>query len=136
MKQGTTKLSKEQVGAKYGFRSGLEEVVARQIETKCGAVEYESTKIHYAVPSREASYTPDFILPNGIIIETKGHFIIADRKKHVLIKLQHPHLDIRFVFSNPQARISKKSKTTYGAWCDKQGFLYAKGSIPDEWFAE
>ena len=58
------------------------------------------------------TYTPDFELPNGIIIESKGRFVAADRKKHLLVQKQHPELDIRFVFSNSKAKISKGSKTT------------------------
>jgi len=79
---------------------------------------------------------PDFKLPNGIIVETKGRFVLADRKKHKLIKEQHPELDIRFVFSNSNTKISKKSKTTYGAWCEKLGILYADKTIPEEWLKE
>ena len=81
-------------------------------------------------------YTPDFILPNGIIIETKGRFVAADRKKHLLIQQQHSELDIRFVFSNSRAKLSKGAKSTYGEWCEKHGFLYADKQIPEEWLSE
>jgi hypothetical protein len=71
-----------------------------------------------------------------MFIETKGRFMVADRQKHILIKEQHPDLDIRFVFSNPKQRISKSSRTTYAMWCEKHGFLYAKESIPNAWLKE
>lgn len=96
-------------------------------------VEYETTKIKYVVPESLHTYTPDFVLPNGIIIETKGRFTTADRKKHLLVKKQHPHLDIRFVFQRPQNKINAGSKTTYIDWCNKHGFKYAEKEIPDEW---
>lgn len=96
-------------------------------------VEYETTKIKYVVPESLHTYTPDFVLPNSIIVETKGRFVVADRKKHLLIQKQHPTLDIRFVFSNSKAKISKGSKTSYADWCDKYGFLYADKLIPEEW---
>ena len=35
---------------------------------------------------RSITYTPDFVLPNGVIIETKGRFVAADRRKHLEIK--------------------------------------------------
>lgn len=89
--------------------------------------------VKYTKPAKEARYTADFRLPNGVIIETKGRFVTADRQKHILIKEQRPDLDIRFVFSNPNNRISKKSETTYAKWCEKHGFLYARKSIPEEW---
>ena len=94
-------------------------------------------KIEYTRPARQSKYTPDFVLTNsGIIVETKGRFMTDDRAKHLLLKAEHPHLDIRFVFSNPKQRISKASKTTYAMWCEKHGFKYAKGSIPIEWLRE
>ena len=129
-------MPEEAIGRKYGFRSGLEKTIAAQIEAQEGAVEYETTKIAYTVPERVAKYTPDFVLSNGIIIETKGQFVTADRHKHLLIKEQHPELDIRFVFTNSRSRISKKSATTYAMWCEKHGFLYADKRIPASWFEE
>jgi hypothetical protein len=84
----------------------------------------------------QSTYTPDFQLPNGIIIETKGRFVTADRQKHRLIREQYPELDIRFVFSNSKARISKQSQTTYAAWCERYGFKYADRWIPEDWFNE
>lgn len=123
-------------GFKYGFRSGLEEKVARQLEEAGVAAGYESEKIAYVKPARNAKYTPDWILPNGIIVETKGRFVVEDRQKHLIIQEQHPNLDIRFVFSNSRARISKNSKTTYAAWCEKNGFQYADKWIPEEWLEE
>lgn len=129
-------LTAKEVGLKYGFRSGLEEDVAKELEALGVPFEYERHKIEYVVPSRKAKYTPDFVLGNGIIVETKGRFLAQDRQKHVLIKKQRPDLDIRFVFTNPNQRISKKSKTTYADWCLKFGFQFAKGSIPHEWLGE
>ena len=115
-----------------GYRSGLEVAIARQLERLNVPFEYEKTKIVYQV-NETRLYRPDYVLPNGIIIESKGRFVVADRKKHLLIKKQHPDLDIRFVFSNSRAKINKGSKTTYGMWCDKHGFLYADKLIPEEW---
>tara|TARA_S200002703_G_scaffold24130_1_gene20967 strand:+ start:3495 stop:3842 length:348 start_codon:yes stop_codon:yes gene_type:complete len=81
-------------------------------------------------------YTPDFLLPNGIIIETKGRFTPADRMKHLAIQKQHPNLDIRFVFSNSNSKLRKGAKTTYADWCEKHGFLYADKDVPQEWIDE
>tara|TARA_R110002126_G_scaffold213495_2_gene359967 strand:- start:248 stop:595 length:348 start_codon:yes stop_codon:yes gene_type:complete len=82
------------------------------------------------------TYTPDFLLPNGILIETKGRFTTEDRKKHLEIKKQHPALDIRLVFTNSKAKIRKGSKTTYGMWCDKHKFMYADKDVPQDWIEE
>ena len=136
MKQQTKTKTSSEVGAKYGFRSGLEERVASELTQAGYGFTFEQLKVAYVKPEKISKYTPDFLLENGLIIETKGRFLTADRQKHILVKLQHPHLDIRFVFSRSAQRISKQSKTTYADWCDKHGFLYADGSIPNEWLTE
>lgn len=128
--------SQKYVGQKYGFRSGLEESVSEQLKDQNVEFNYEKESIEYTVPARKSKYTPDFFLPNGIIVETKGRFTPSDRKKHQLIKKQFPELDIRFVFSNPNTKIRKGSKTSYADWCEKNGFLYAKQEIPKEWIDE
>ena len=136
----TTKTSKAlsplQVGLKYGFRSGLEEKVAADLTAKSVGFTYEEVTISYVKPSKPAKYTPDFVLANGIIVETKGRFLTADRQKHLLVQQQHPELDIRFVFSNSRARINKGSPTTYAMWCEKNGFQYADKGIPQAWLEE
>ena len=71
-----------------------------------------------------------------LFVETKGFFNVADRVKHLLIKEQHPDIDLRFVFSNCNQRIYKGSPTTYAMWCDKHGFAYANKRIPDDWLSE
>lgn len=125
---GTTR----QQAIKHGYRSGLEERVSKELAEAGVKYEYETQKIKYRV-EEDRTYTPDFILPNGIIVETKGRFTTADRKKHLLIQKQHPELDIRFVFQTSRAKLYKGAKSTYAQWCEKHGFLYADKSIPEEW---
>ena len=119
-----------------GYRSGLEEVTAEHLTSKGVSYSYEELVIEYVKPQKASKYTPDFQLANGIIIETKGRFVTADRQKHLLVKQQHPHLDIRFVFSNSKSKISKTSKTTYADWCKKNGFVFADKVVPDAWLKE
>jgi hypothetical protein len=121
---------------KQGYRSGLEEKIASQLEEAGVVSKYESVKIHYKWPEKDSSYRPDFPLPNGIIIESKGRFVTRDRQKHLIIKQQHPHLDIRFVFSRSASPIGKGSNTSYAMWCDKNGFKYADKLIPESWLTE
>jgi len=120
---------------KHGYRSGLEQTVLNSLKNrKCNA-QYECFKIEWEDLAYR-TYTPDFLLPNGIIIETKGRFTPEDRMKHIAIKKQHPDLDIRFVFSNSNSKLRKGAKTTYASWCDKHGFLYANKDVPQEWLDE
>ena len=123
------------IGLKYGFRSGLEKRVGDALNKQGIPYTYEEDKIKYVKPARNATYTPDFRI-GDMYIETKGRFMTADRQKHILIKDQHPELDIRFVFSNPNQKISKNSKTTYAMWCEKHGFQYSKETIPTAWLKE
>lgn len=132
----TVATSSKKVGIALGFRSGLEEQIARQLTAAGMRVSFEELKLEYVKPSRKAKYTPDFELPNGIIIESKGRFLTEDRQKHLLVKAQHPDRDIRFVFSNSKTRISKTSPTTYAMWCEKNGFRYADKFIPQAWLLE
>lgn len=119
-----------------GYRSGLEETNCDRLKSLGVSYEYETLTVSYVQPVKPRRYTPDIILPNGIIIETKGRFVTADRQKHLLVQDQHPDLDIRFVFSNPNTRISKQSQTTYARWCEAKGFKFAKLHIPIEWIRE
>lgn len=119
------------------FRSGLEEKIAGQISTH-GKQKFTFEKFYlaYTKPETAHKYTPDFILQNGIVVETKGLFQTADRQKMKVIRATYPDLDIRFVFSNAQARIAKKSKTTYAIWAEANGFKWAHRDIPLEWLNE
>ena len=130
------KSSKRAIAKKHGFRSGLEEDIDRSLKSHGVNGEYEQHKISYTKPATHHTYTPDFKLPNGIFIETKGRFVLADRKKHILIKSQHPELDIRFVFQNANNKIRKGSKTTYADWCVKNNFIYSNKEIPESWLNE
>jgi hypothetical protein len=119
-----------------GYRSGLEESEGKRFAAAGVEAEYEPFRIPYVKPAKDHHYTPDWVLPNGIIVETKGMFTTEDRTKHRLIREQYPDLDIRFVFSNPNSRIGKKSKTSYADWCDRLGVKWAAKTTPQEWIKE
>ena len=120
---------------KAGYRSGLEDETAKYLAEKGIEFTYEKEKIKW-LDSKIRTYTPDFKLSNGIIIETKGRFVASDRRKHKEIKKQFPDYDIRFVFSNSRAKLYKGATSTYGDWCKKNGFMYADKVIPEEWLNE
>ena len=117
---------------KCRFRSRFEKDTALALQGAGVDFEYETLKINY---TRFAVYTPDFIFPNGVIIEAKGYFKPQDRTKHILIKQQTDY-DIRFLFMNAYQRLNKNSNTTYAKWCDQYGFMWCHGKIPNEWAAE
>ena len=120
---------------KHGYRGGLEIKVKDYLVERNVRVKYEAIKIEWE-DLMYRTYTPDFVLPNGIIIETKGRFTSDDRRKHIAIKKQHPKLDIRFVFENSRRKLNKGAKNTYATWCEKNSFLYADRVIPEDWLKE
>jgi len=120
---------------KHGYRSGLEIKIKDYLKENNVPFKYEKVKIEWE-DLMYRTYTPDFILPNGIIIEVKGRFTSDDRRKHLAVKKQHPNLDIRFVFENSRRKLSKGAKTTYGQWCEKHGYQYYDRIIPQEWIKE
>lgn len=124
-----------------GYRSGLEENCAEQIRDAGLPVVYEpkADKVSYTWPKRQSTYLPDFKIPTkngGFFIESKGRFTVADRQKHLLIQEQHPDIEVRFVFSNANAKLYRGSPTSYAQWAEKHGFKYAHRRIPDEWLQE
>lgn len=120
---------------KYGYRSGLELKIADYLNKLSVDYTYEKIKIEWEDLAYR-TYTPDFVLCNGIIIETKGMFTALDRRKHLAIKRQHPNLDIRFVFENSSRKLRKGAKTSYAQWCVRYGFRYYDRIIPEEWIKE
>jgi hypothetical protein len=92
--------------------------------------------VPYIRPETKHKYVTDFILPNGIIIEAKGRLTMFDRAKMVLVRACNPKRDIRFVFQKASNPIRKGSNTTYSAWCEKNDFRWAEGTVPQSWINE
>lgn len=129
-------------------RNDFEVAVGGQLAAAGVEYDYEPLKVPVNIPAREAKYIPDFVPRRcNIIVEAKGRFggvgkhgdeksSAAARQKMVLVKAQHPELDIRFVFQNANNRIYKGSKTTYAKWADDHGFKWSHKTIPNEWIKE
>ena len=89
---------------RLGFRSGGEMLMAGFLREKGVPFLYEerSLAIPYVIPASDHKYLPDFFLKkkDGTImyIDYKGLWELDDRRKHLYIKREHPHLDIRIVF--------------------------------------
>ena len=62
------------------FRSKFEKNIALSLKREGVDYEYETLKIKY---TKLAVYTPDFIFPNGVIIEAEGFLKPSDRSKHI-----------------------------------------------------
>ena len=116
------------------YRSKAEKEFANVLADAKINFAYEPNRIPYVARKK---YLPDFCLVDyNFYIEFKGYFRSSDRSKHILIKEQHPHIDIRFIFMRANQKIYPTSKTSYGEWCDKHGFKWAEKEIPDEWLTK
>lgn len=131
-------------------RSKYEDTLTANLDKNNKEYHYEEFSIEYTVKHK---YTPDFVLPNGIIVEAKrgegftrdskrGKFFIGSldskaREKMLKVKRQYPELDIRFVFPKDFKFQSLKTTPRASQWCKKHGFKYHIGNtIPESWFKE
>ena len=132
------------------YRSKFEARVAQSLKDRGCAFSYELYTYDYSVPLPKRSarcmtcggqaettqkYTPDFLLENGITIETKGYFKAEHRKTYKAFVEQHPDVDFRLVFM-ADSKIHRKGDNRYSDWCKANGFKYAIKDIPDEWIKE
>ena len=114
-----------------GFRSGFEGQVADDLSNNGVYWEYEQRKYNLVIPR---SYTPDFVLGNGIVLEVKGYFDQEDRRLIKLFKEQHSDVDIRMVFQKPHQKLTKTGRMTYATWCDRYNVPWCQGpEIPKDW---
>ena len=120
------------VRAATGYRSQFEADVAAALKASAPDVAYEPVRIPYTV-TLNPTYKPDWALPSqAVFLEAKGEFPKADRDKMLLLKQQYPHLDIRFIFQNPNARTA--GRQTCAKWAEEYGFKWCKGpGIPPAW---
>jgi mannosyltransferase OCH1-like enzyme len=105
------------------YKSNFEADVAAYYKDQ---LEYEVTKIKFQQPSVNRTYNPDFTPTKieNLFIETKGKLSMDDRKKHLLLKDQHPDKEIVLLFQNSNNKITRRSNTTYGDWCDANDIIW------------
>lgn len=110
------------------LRSKLEERVWDQLLKTKVPFDYEEMPVVY-----EKIYWPDFYVKVAVpyILEVKGYFCSEDRSKMLAVKKANPTLDIRMLFGRDN-KISKNGML-YSQWCDKYGFPWAIGEIPERW---
>ena len=130
------------------MRSKFERTIGKYLKQNNVPFRYEEYSFEYEEPLRKNKarcadcgstkllrqgwYTPDFFLDNGYIIETKGRFTAADRRKMKAVKDAHPNEKIVMLFMRDN-KIHKNSTTHYSDWCMDNGFEYAVGLPLEEW---
>jgi hypothetical protein len=142
-----------------GFASGIERNVNEQLKKSGLDFHYEDDECKFIYNKKlrlgkcntcdshdvveQHVYTCDFkfISKSGkeIWVEIKGHPLAwkaETRAKHIAIKEQYPDRDLRFVFTDKEAKIKKGAKTTNSQWCKQKGFKCASRLIPKAWLEE
>ena len=120
-------------------RSKLELRFEQILKESLVEYDYEVTKIPYIIPESNHKYIVDWTVKDKLYLETKGYLSdYQERHKYILIKTQHPDLDLRFIFDNPN-KLCGGTKMTHGKWADKYGFKWC--GVKDletikEWLAE
>lgn len=105
-------------------RSKLEERLERIFLDNSISYQYEGDKINYLVPESKHTYLVDWTLPNGLLLESKGYLSdLTERNKYILIKKQHPNIDLRFIFADPEKKCGGV-KMTHKEYAVKNGFKY------------
>jgi hypothetical protein len=131
---------------KSGYRSGAEELLAETLTNSGVGFSYESLKLIYEKPVRQglckecgkrkvvklATYTPDFILDNGTIIEYKGRLTATDRAKLLAVAKSNPDRRVKLLFGSDN-KLAKNNNKRYSEWCTEHGFDYAIGVPPKRW---
>jgi len=131
-----------------GRRSKFEDTIAKELDDAGVKYTYETYKFEYQEPLRKnlatcgacgssdllrtGWYTPDFFLSSGLIIETKGRFTAADRRKHLAVREAHPDERIVMLFMADN-KINKNRKTHYSDWCMEHNIEYAIKHPLKEW---
>jgi hypothetical protein len=131
---------------KFRGRSKFEDAVANDLEERGIPYGYETTSYSYLAKPYNAkcfdcnskevyetrSYTPDFFLENGVIVEAKGRWMPKERKLLVTLKESNPELDIRMLFMRDNWLTTKRLQR-YSDWCNKRGIKWAVSRVPMEW---
>jgi hypothetical protein len=133
------------------YRSNFEKSLACSVNSRGFGFKYEPWSLAFTKPMRMTKklkeahglpkdfssetyhlYTPDFLLPSGVIVEAKGKFTAQMRTIMINVVRCNPELDIRMCFQRDN-RIHPGSKTRYSDWCNQNKIAYAVGIIPTSW---
>jgi hypothetical protein len=130
------------------MRSKFERRIAKELDDAGVDYTYETYSYEYDEPLRKNKarcmdcgssdlmrsgwYTPDFFIHNGYIIETKGRFTAADRRKMKCVTEQWPDEKFVMLFMRDN-KIAKNSKTFYSDWCMDNDIDFSIGTFKQEW---
>lgn len=118
------------------FRSKFEASISKYLLSKGVQFTFERLTLPFVQPSKKRKYKPDFkIEETSVVIEAKGYLTARDREKLLLVREQHPNVNLVLLFMDSRKRLNKRSPTSYADWCTKHGIPFAdfRSGIPDNW---
>jgi len=128
--------------AMVGMKSILEVQVAASLD-EMGVewlYEHETLVYHTCLGWDEScnvktqTYTPDFTLKNGVLLEAKGKMTLDTRKKMVAVKRCHPDRRICMIFGYANNKLSARPNATrYWQWAEAEGFEWSDIVVKKEW---
>lgn len=121
-------MSKQRLIRLISTRNKFETRIHRELSLAKVKVGYETERLPYILARY---YIPDFVIElndKKIYIETKGYLRPEDKSKMKAVKKAFPDIDLRIVFY--------EKKLKYIKWAEKNGLIWAIGSVPEEWYLE
>lgn len=133
------------------YRSNYEDNIAHWLEDNGIDFTYETYSYEYQGPVRknrsrcaecgakelvyDGWYTPDFFVGDHLVIEAKGRFTAADRRKIKAVIATVPELRDKLVMMFMcDNKLSRVAKMRYSDWCEQEGIDYVVGTEPKkEW---
>lgn len=130
------------------YKSGFEQNIAEYLTKNKVLFTYESYIYEFYAPIRKGiclecgstgpaqirTYTPDFFLSSGYVLEAKGKFTSKDRTKMALIKEQYPDEKFILVFQRDNY-CNRNKRSRYSDWANLNGFEFHIGwDIPSRYW--
>ena len=117
------------------YRGSMQEKLAACLKRHKLTFSYELYAVPYVIPAVTQYLKTEFAVEckDGHLMNIfmAEHFTLGRMRELELVKDQQPHLDIRIIFSNPEATLLN-SITTYSEWCDERGILWAQARYKSE----
>jgi len=131
------------------YASKFETDIAKQLYNAKMKFEYEKEAVSYFFPVPNAvcrecectdvgqwkTYTPDFFLANGIVLEAKGKLTVDMRNRLIAAIVSNPWLDLRLVFQYDN-KLTRNAKMRYSEWATKNNIPWTVKEIPTEWLEQ
>lgn len=123
-----------------GYRSKFEAEVAAQLVRAGVKFSYETGRIRYSNAANPCGvYIPDFTIfrldGSTFYIEAKGWIDQRAHNKLSAVRLQHPELDLRFVFQCGTTKVARL-KSNVCQWAKRKRWLWSVRDVPTEWLTE